>query len=176
MLDNSFYKEEELAKLGFKKIGCNAKISRKCSIYSASSITIGDNVRIDDFCILSGNICIGNYVHISAYSVLYGGARIIIGDFCGMSPRSTIFSQTDDFSGGAMIGPMVPEASRNVFKAPVKMENYSQLGTNTIIMPGITCGEGSVTGAFSFVIRDLDPWSINCGIPSKKIKDRKRIK
>lgn len=36
-------------------------------------MTIGSNVRIDDFCILSGRLEFGSYVHIAAYSALYGG-------------------------------------------------------------------------------------------------------
>ena len=67
---SSFYSNEELESLGFKKIGQNALISRKASIYGASSIEIGNDVRIDDFCFLSGNIKLGNNIHISAYSAL----------------------------------------------------------------------------------------------------------
>ena len=64
--ENSFYKKDELKKLGLKHYGNNVLISRKCSIYSPEKISIGNNVRIDDYCILSGNITIKNYVHISA--------------------------------------------------------------------------------------------------------------
>ena len=69
---NNFFNEEELNKMGFKSIGKNVLISKKASIYSPEKIKIGDHVRIDDFTILSGNITIGNYVHISAYVALYG--------------------------------------------------------------------------------------------------------
>ena len=47
----SFLKEEELKKIGFKKYGINVKISKKSCIYNAANITVGDHVRIDDFCI-----------------------------------------------------------------------------------------------------------------------------
>ena len=70
----------------------------KRSIYGASGISVGNNVRIDDFSVLSGNITVGDYVHISAYAALYGKNGIRIGNFCGVSPRSTVFSATDDFS------------------------------------------------------------------------------
>ena len=88
---NSFYNDAELKEIGFKKIGKDVKISRKVSIYSPEKISIGNHVRIDDFSILSGEIEIGNYVHISAYTALYGSFGIKIGDFCGCSPRTTIF-------------------------------------------------------------------------------------
>ena len=53
---NSFYTVEELGKIGFKKLGKNVLISKKSSIYTPENISIGDNVRIDDFTILSGTI------------------------------------------------------------------------------------------------------------------------
>lgn len=59
---SNFYNEVELKNLGLKSYGENVLISKKCSIYGAENIEIGNNVRIDDFCILSGEIKIGNCV------------------------------------------------------------------------------------------------------------------
>lgn len=53
---------------------------------------IGDNVRIDDFCILSGEITLGSNIHIGAYSALYGSMGIELENNTGISPRSTLFS------------------------------------------------------------------------------------
>lgn len=94
----SFYSTEELSELGFKHIGERCLISRYARFYGADKISIGDNVRIDDFCILSGEITIGSNVHISAYVALYGANGIVLEDCTGISPRSTIFSAMDDFS------------------------------------------------------------------------------
>ncbi len=63
---NSFYSRKELLSLGFKKIGKDVLISRKASFYNIEKIEIGNNVRVDDFSILSGKIKIGSYVNISA--------------------------------------------------------------------------------------------------------------
>lgn len=70
---SSFYSTDELSKIGFKHIGNNVLLSKKTSIYGVENISIGDNTRIDDFCILSGNITIGNYVHIAAFCSLFAG-------------------------------------------------------------------------------------------------------
>lgn len=169
---NSFYTREELEKIGFKALGEEVLISRNASIYGASNMTIGNHVRIDDFCILSGNIILGNYVHISAYTALYGKGGIEIGNYCGCSPRSTIFSQTDDFSGEFMIGPMIPEELTNVKTGKVTLEDYAQLGANTVVLPGVTLKEGAVTGSMSLVTNSLEEWTINVGIPCKKLKNR----
>lgn len=171
---SSFYTDNELAKLGLRTYGKNVLISRNCTIYGAGNISLGNNVRIDDFCLLSGNIEIGSYVHISAYSALYGAGGIKIGNFCGVSPRSTIFSASDDFSGDHMISPMVPAELTSVQKDPVCMSDFTQLGANTVVMPGVTINEGAVTGAMALVLKDLDEWTINAGIPARKIKDRSK--
>ncbi len=171
---NSFYTTEDLQKIGFASVGDNVMISKKCSIYGAGSIYIGNNVRIDDFCILSGNIKIGNYVHISAYSALYGRGGITIGNFCGISPRCTLFSASDDFSGNYMISPMVPENLTNVCFAPIVLNDFVQLGSGTVVMPGVNFGVGSAVGAMSFVRENTREWSINMGIPAKYYKDRSR--
>ena len=55
---NNFYDAQELKEFGFAKVGINVLISRKASIYGAKNMSIGSNVRIDDFCILSGKITI----------------------------------------------------------------------------------------------------------------------
>jgi hypothetical protein len=86
-MSNSFYCENELKSLGLKSFGKNVLISRKASIYSPELITLGNSVRIDDFCILSGNISLGSYIHISAYSALFGKYGIKMNDFSGLSPR-----------------------------------------------------------------------------------------
>jgi acetyltransferase-like isoleucine patch superfamily enzyme len=49
----AFYTNDDLKKLGFSSFGNNVLISDKASIYGANRIKIGNNVRIDDFCILS---------------------------------------------------------------------------------------------------------------------------
>ena len=170
----SFYSENELHSLGLKKIGKNVLISRKCSIYSAENIIIGNNVRIDDFCILSGNITLGSNIHISAYSALYGANGIHLDDYTGVSPRCIIFSAMDDFSGDYLIGPIHSQHLTNVNGGLVTMKKFSQLGANSIVFPSITIAEGAVTGSFTLVNKDLDPWTINLGIPVRKIKNRQK--
>lgn len=168
----SFYNEKELLKIGFKSIGEKVLISRKSSIYSPEKISIGDNVRIDDFCILSGNITIGSNIHISAYCALYGANGIIFKDFSGVSPRCTILSATDDFSGEYLVGPIHPSELTNVTGGPVVLKEFVQLGSGTVVFPNIIIGEGAVTGAMTLVRKNIEPWTMNVGVPSRIIKKR----
>ena len=171
---SSFYSNTELASLGLKSYGTNVLISKKCSIYSSENISVGNNVRIDDFCILSGNITIGNNVHISAYSALYGVKGIVFKDHSGCSARTTIYSAMDDFSGDYLIGPVSPEESTNVTGGKVIIGEFVQLGAHCLVFPNVTIQDGSVVGALSLVTKDIPEWSIYAGIPAKKLRDRSK--
>mgnify|MGYP004422306013 CR=1 FL=1 len=95
MVDASFYTESELATLGLHSYGKNVLISRFARLYAPETISIGDNVRIDDFCILSGNITLGSHIHIAAYCALYGAKGIVMEDYTGLSARATLYSAID---------------------------------------------------------------------------------
>ena len=171
---NSFYSQEDLQTFGFKCLGSNVLISRKISIYGASKMSFGDNVRIDDFCILSGDITFGSNIHIGAYCGLYGANGIIMENYTGLSPRCTLFSATDDFSGDFLISPMSPNEYCNVTGGRILIKKYAQIGSGTTIMQNLTIEEGVAVGAMSFVNKSLDEWTIYAGIPVRKIKERKR--
>lgn len=171
---SSFYSQEELSALGLKSYGTNVKISRFARIYSPEKISIGDNVRIDDFCILSGKVTIGSHIHISAYVALYGSMGIELEDYTGISPMTTVYSAMDDFGGDYLIGPIHPEEKTHVTGGKVTIKKYSQIGTHCVVFPNLTIGEGSVVGACSMVRHNTEPWTIYVGIPAHKLKERSR--
>ena len=162
---NSFYTDGELATIGLKSYGKNVKLSRYARLYSPEKISIGDNVRIDDFCILSGNIKLGSNIHISAYVALYGSMGIELEDYTGVSPMTTIYSAMDDFGGDYLIGPIHPDGTTNVTGGKVVLKKYVQIGAHCLIFPNLTIGEGSVVGACSMVRHSIEPWGIYFGVP-----------
>lgn len=172
---SNYYNVEELQGFKFKSIGTNVKISRNCSIYGSNSIEIGNNVRIDDFCILSGNIKLGNHIHIAAYSALFGGnIGIEMGDFSGLSSRVTIYASSDDYSGNYLTNPTLPRQFLNVISKKVVLEKHVIVGTNSTILPGVTISEGVAIGGMSFVNKNLEAWNIYAGIPAVKRKSRSK--
>ncbi len=172
---NSFYSDRELAELGLKSYGEDVKISRKASIYNPDKIVIGSHVRIDDFCILSGTIQIGNYIHIAAYSALYGGkSGIFIDDFANISSRVSIYAVSDDYSGMSLTNPMIPEEYKKLNCAPVYIRKHVILGATSVVLPGVILETGSAFGSFSLVKNSSEAWSINTGIPAQKIKNREK--
>jgi len=171
---DSFYSEDELKGMGFKSVGRKVRISRKTSFYGTGSISIGDNVRIDDFCILSGAITLHSHIHISAYCALYGSQGIELEDYSGISPRCTLFSAMDDFGGDYLIGPIHPETSTHVTGGKILLKRYTQIGSGCTVFPNVTLEEGSVVGAMSLVNRSLPAWTISAGIPVRVIRNREK--
>jgi acetyltransferase-like isoleucine patch superfamily enzyme len=173
----AFYNLDQLNSFGFKSIGSNVLISDKASIYGAENIRIGSNVRIDDFCIISAGekgIEIGNFVHIACYVSLIGAEKIYIGNYCGISARCSIYSSSDDYSGEFLFGPMVKQEYKCVVNSPVFIQDYSIIGVNTVVLPGVIIENGVAVGALSLVNKSLEEWSVFVGVPAKKIKNRRK--
>jgi len=173
----AFLTEEQLKLVGFKSLGKNVKISDKASIYAPQNISIGDNVRIDDFCVLSafdGYIKLHNHIHIAVFCNLTGKGGIEISDYCGLSSRVSLYSASDDYSGNYLIGPVMEKDCSNVIEGPILLEKYVTVGTNSAILPDVTMKEGSVLGSFSLLTKNTQEWTINAGVSAKKIKSRKK--
>lgn len=171
----SFYNYKQLKKLGLASIGKNVLISDKSSIYNAKNIHIGNNVRIDDFSILSageGGIYIGDHVHIACYVSVIGKGKIELQDFCGISSRTSIFSSNDDYSGNFLTGPTVPEKYRNVTHLPVRIGRHVIIGSGSCILPGVVIENGAAVGAISLVNKNVEAGVMVMGTPAKIIKKR----
>jgi len=171
---SSFYSNDELKTIGLKSFGSKVLISRFARIYNPGMVSIGSNVRIDDFCMISSNVTIGNYVHIAPYCLLIGTLGIEMEDFSGLSSRVSIYSATDDYSGAYLTNPTVPEKYTNVIGGKVTLKRHVIIGSSSIILPSVTLGEGCAVGAGSLVRNSFDDWSIIVGTPGKKIKERSK--
>lgn len=168
---------ESIDALGFLSVGENVQLSDRASFYGASRITVGNNTRIDDFCVLSageGGISIGDHVHLAIYSSLVGAGRITVSTFCNLSSRVAIYSSSDDYSGASMTNPTVPNEFTGVTHANVYLGKHVIVGCGSVILPGVTLEEGVAVGALSLVNRDCKAFGIYAGNPSRRIKERKR--
>ena len=170
----SFYNETELRGMGFNSLGANVLISKMARLYDPSTISIGNNVRIDDFCILTGDIELGSHIHIGAYSALFGGGGIKMHDFSGTSSRVSVYSTADSFDGSGMSNPCIPDKYRSVKSGLVEFKKHVLVGAGSVILPYTVLGEGASVGALSLVHCDLRSWSIYAGVPARMIGKRKK--
>lgn len=173
----SYLSKNELDETGFFSIGDNVRISRKASIYGASRISIGNDVRIDDFCIISagaGGIALGSFIHIAAYSSIIGNERVEMMDFSGLSARVSVYSSSDDYSGEWMTNPTIPDNFSGVKHAPVKICKHVIIGAGSIILPGSSLEIGVAVGALSLVKGRCKEFGVYFGSPAKRIAERKK--
>ncbi len=171
----AYLSDEQLTQIGFKRVGNNVKISDKSSIYNANQIEIGDNSRIDDFCVISGNVQIGSYCHITPMCLVAGGVPgIVFSDFCTLAYGVKVFAQSDDYSGVSMANSLIPKKFKNEIFKSVLIGKHSIIGASSVIFPGVSLGEGTSIGAMTLVIQSTEPWGIYAGIPAKRIKNRSR--
>jgi galactoside O-acetyltransferase len=168
---------EAIEALGFSSVGENVQISDRATFYSANRISLGDNIRIDDFCVLSagiGGILIGNHVHVAVYSSLIGAGKISISDFSNISSRVAIYSSSDDYSGATLTNPTLPSAYTGVTHANVFLGKHVIVGSGSVIMPGVILEEGVAVGALSLVQKRCEAFGIYAGNPARRIKERRR--
>lgn len=169
-----FYTEEELKKIGFANVGQNVKIFKLAKFVHPEKIFIGNNAQIDDFCCLCGPINIGNFVHIAIGVTVYGGGLLIIKDYANISARTVIVTGTDNFNGDNLIGPTIPIDRRDISRYTMTFGEYSLVGANCTINPGVNIGEGGCLGSHSLATKNLESWMIYGGVPAKILKERVR--
>lgn len=168
---------QALQAMGFASVGRNVRVSDRASFHGASRISLGDNVRIDDFCVLSagvGGIEIGQHVHVAVFTSLIGAGKISLGDFSNISSRVSIYSSSDDYSGATMSNPTVPEAFKRVHHADVTIGRHVIIGCGSVILPGVTLGEGVAIGSLSLVKDSCAPFGIYAGNPLRRLRERER--
>ncbi len=171
----SFLSPEEMTLMGFKSLGRNVRISSRAAIYNADQIAIGDNSRIDDFCVLSGRVSLGRNVHIAVFCNIAGGSEgVMLDDFAGLAYGCHVFSQSDDYSGLTLTNPTVPSQYKQETKKSVHIGRHCIVGTQSLVFPGVVLGEGCAVGAMSMVTRSTQEWSVYAGIPATRRKSRVR--
>ena len=171
----AYYSTDELQALGFKKLGLNVKVSDKASIYNFQDIEIGDNSRIDDFCVVSGHIKIGRNVHIAPFCLVAGGeCGITMEDFSGLAYGVQVFSQSDDYSGATLTNPTVPAEFKKEKKSAIHIGRHVIIGAGAMIFPGVRVHEGCSVGAMTVVNKSTTEWGIYLGNPARRIKERKK--
>ena len=136
-------------KFALKRLGRNSLIDYKTYLRYPGKISIGDHVAINRGCELYP-------------SFMVSSGWIKLGSHVTLSPNVKLFAIQHDYSTLSM-----PDIA-----GPILIEDFAWIGGGSIVMPGVTIGEGAVVGAGSVVTRDIPPYSVAVGIPARVIKGR----
>ena len=124
-------------------------VMKKVGCHVGKDVFIGSDVWID-----TGHadlIFIDDHAHVTGRTVLLCHKRNL-SDYC----------VGDDY------------AAKSYQTAPIHLSKGCSTGTGTIIMPGVTIGEGAVIGAGSLVTKDIPAWTIALGSPAKVVRQIQR--
>jgi len=101
---------------------------------------------------LEQNTDIGAFTYINARYGVEIQENVQIGSHCSIYSWSTIDNK----------------------KGKVLIKRNAKIGSHSLVMPGVTIGENSVVGAFSFVNKDIPDNAIAFGVPAKIVKAKVR--
>jgi len=97
---------------------------------------------------------LGYKTDIGAFTYINAKNGVIIEDYVQIGSHCSIYSvSTIDNKEGKVI-----------------LKKNCKIGSHSVIMPGVTVGENSIIGAFSFVNKDIPDNTIAVGVPAKVIK------
>jgi galactoside O-acetyltransferase len=159
----------------FANIGANVRIDPDARIFSAEHVSLGSNVRIDSGVILSGShpITIGDYVHLAAGAKIFAsGGEVLISDFSAVSADVKLYTASDDYIGGSLTNPTVPDEFKDLHTGAVRLMPHAIVGAGSVILPGVTMGFGSAAGALSLIRSDVPEGVVVAGIPARRIAER----
>jgi chloramphenicol O-acetyltransferase type B len=125
---------------------------------------VGKNVKIEKVKFVAGdNIYIGQNS--------FFGANVKLGNFCIIADQVNIIGHDHEFKkpGIPIILAGRPEADE---KTVTVIEDDVWIGHGVTIIRGARIGEGSIVAANSVVTKDIEPYTINGGLPAKFIKYR----
>lgn len=155
-------------------------ISPNSRIRHPEHFVVGEYSIVDDFCYFSTKVRIGRCTHIaSGCSIAGGGERQFeIGDYCSLSSGVKIWCTSDDFVNDlvTIIPAGIAQVKDHLISGDVTLENYTAVGSNSVVMPKNTIPEGAAIGALSFVPAgfDFQPWSVYAGVPIRYVRPRNR--
>jgi len=161
--------------LQLQSCGEDVFISANVEIRRPHLVRVGSHIAIDTGVYLTTAAVIGDYTHLSPYTTIIGGAdsTLIVEDFVTIAAGCRLICGSDRFMGDGFTSVTVPTEYRDTVDiGTIRCSRFAGIGTNVVIMPNVTIGEGSVIGACSFVTEDTEPWTIYVGVPARPIKIR----
>ena len=109
------------------------------------------------------NISVGKDSGFNEQVFLDTSAKITIGRQVGIGMRSLIVTSSHDMEGQQRWGTQHAK--------PVHIDDFTWLGANVTVMPGVTIGKGCVIAAGSVVTKDCAPGGFYAGVPASRKRD-----
>lgn len=155
------------------KIGEDVYIDKNANIVRPNLVEIGNHVALDYGFHCTTSLKLGNYVHIGPHATCIGGKNslLICKGFNNIMAGARIVCGSDRFDDSGLFGAMIPnELKGKQIIEPVILEEFSNVGTNAIVLPGSRLRKGVLLTAGSLLIGDTEEWGVYKGNPAKLVK------
>lgn len=162
----------------FRCLGENVTIHEWVRLIAKEMIEIGEGTQIDDFVLINGGkgVVLGRFNHVCSFVSIVGGGQLFTDDYVGIAAGCRIMTGMHVHGDGQRMVSTVSPMQQEIVIGRIVLEREVFLGSNSVILPNVTIGEGAMIGAGSVVNRDVAPWTINMGVPARVIGERPRVK
>lgn len=162
--------------IGKLEVGSTSKVT---DVLVSGRISIGSNSKVVGGVTMKGDISIGNYSSLNGpnLDITAKVNKVTIGNFCSVSRNVSIQEYDHNFYNLSTY-----HISQNVFgkdvlndiksKGDVIIKNDVWIGTQCVILSGVTIGNGVVVAANSVVTKDIPNFAVVAGSPAKVLKYR----
>lgn len=144
------YTREELLALGFASVGRDVSVSKDVRFFAISG-SLGDNVRIDTYAILTGDIVLAERVHISPFCFLSAsGGRITMHADSGVGSHVALLTKSDDYTAAEV-------NDDNKLSGDITVGQNTIIGSGCKLFPGVTVGANASIGSHCILTTDVKP-------------------
>ena len=116
--------------------------------------------RFDGRCVIGDHVWIGPQSYLDARD-------LVIEEYVGWGPGAKVLGSTHT---GIPVD--VPVIETDLEIRPVRIEAWADIGTNAVVLPGVTVGRGSLVGAGAVVTTDVPPFAVVAGVPARFLRWR----
>jgi virginiamycin A acetyltransferase len=151
------------SRINTHSIGSNVRIGHHCKIQM--NVRIEGDVTIGDYSYVNDNTMIGRHISIGKYCSIAYNCQI------GMNEHPIQFITTSPYMYGSTNILDEPEYW-NDFSEPITIGNDVWVGSNAIILQGVTIGDGAIIAAGAVVTKSVKPYEVVGGVPAQLIRTR----
>jgi len=143
------------SQVGFKHLE-TFRIGNTCFIGAGAYI----QGRFDGRTVIGNNVWIGPGAYFDARD-------LVLGDYVGWGPGAKVLG-----SSHTGLPADVPIVQTDLEIRPVRVGAWADIGTNAVLLPGVTVGKGAIVGAGAVVTHDVPPFAVVAGVPARFLRWR----
>jgi acetyltransferase-like isoleucine patch superfamily enzyme len=153
-----------------RRVGRGLQVGTGVGFKHPETFHLGDGVfigaqtyvqgRFDGTCVIGDHTWIGPQSYFDARD-------LVIEQYVGWGPGAKVLGSVHT---AEPVG--VPIIQTDLDIRPVRIEAWADVGTNAVILPGVTVGRGAIVGAGAVVTQDVPPFAVVAGVPARVIRWR----